>query len=132
MADEEEDGGDYLEQEKKRDHLEKITKYMEEDLKLRKAQAAAPTEYVLSAATAHIGRPLTMSVRKIENGWILATAKEDHRLGHGGYGDEIFCQTAGELVKVAAARVEAFAKQEVAGTLAQGPPPLYMEPGEAI
>lgn len=130
MADEEEeDGGDYLEQEKERDHLEKITEYMKEDLKLRKQQAANAPPYVVGRTLTPVNRPLHVSARKIGNGWILAVLPEGH---YGGYGDETFCQTAGELGKAAAALVEAFTKEMSAVAAPSGPPPLYMEPGEAI
>ena len=79
--------------------------------------------------------PLELQVRKIENGWILAS-KADSRHGIGPYQDrpsETYCQTAEELVKAAVALVEAFTKDAPPGGVpASGPPPLYLEPGEAI
>lgn len=79
--------------------------------------------------------PLELQVRKIENGWILAS-KADSRHGIGPYQDrpsETYCQTAEELVKAVVALVEAFTKDAPPGGVpASGPPPLYLEPGEAI
>ena len=105
MADEE-DTGDFLEREKKNDPLEKITKYMEEDLRLRKQQAEIhPGPFAIGEAP--VRQIITLNVRKIGNGWIMAIAPEGH---HGGYGDETYFPTAEELVKGVAATVEAFSK----------------------
>jgi hypothetical protein len=76
--------------------------------------------------------PMEFQVRKIENGWILAS-KADGRHGLGPYDrtSEIYCQTAEELVKAAAAQVKAFTEEKEGNGAPAYPPPFQLEPGEA-
>ena len=138
------EGSEYLKNEEENDPAKvqkEAVELQREGIRLMKeAMAKKPPQTSYIAAGDYVlgtkqQLPLELQVRKIENGWILAS-KADGRYGLGPYQDrpsETYCQTAEELVKAAVALVKAFTEEKAEkGAPAGYPPPFQLEPGEAI
>ena len=138
------EGSEYLKNEEENDPAKvqkEAVELQREGIRLMKeAMAKKPPQTSYIAAGEYLlgtkqQLPLELQVRKIENGWVLAF-QANGRHGIGPYQDrasEIYCQTAEELVKAAAAQVKAFTEEKAEKVVPAGyPPPFQLEPGEAI